>query len=80
MSEATSYNIYRNNVTVSLIQALAAVFPAVQRITGNEFLRAMARFHLRAFAPHFRYLFRCWRVDRSMAQHALLERLRRHLH
>ena len=37
------YNVYRNNVTVSLIDALAAVFPAVQRITGVEFFRAMAR-------------------------------------
>ncbi len=26
------YNVYRNNVTVSLIDALAAVYPAVQRI------------------------------------------------
>jgi hypothetical protein len=39
------YNVYRNNVTVSLIDALAAVFPAVQRITGVEFFRAMARSH-----------------------------------
>jgi len=39
------YNVYRNNVTVSLIDALAAVYPAVQRITGVDFFRAMARFH-----------------------------------
>ncbi|QGZ66600.1 HvfC/BufC N-terminal domain-containing protein [Paraburkholderia acidisoli] len=45
------YNVYRNNVTVSLIDALAAVFPAVQRITGVEFFRAMARFHVRATPP-----------------------------
>ena len=37
------YNVYRNNVTVSLVNALAAVYPAVQRITGVEFFRAMAR-------------------------------------
>ena len=30
------YNVYRNNVTVSLINALAATYPAVQRITGVE--------------------------------------------
>ena len=45
------YNIYRNNVTVSLINALAAVFPATQRITGDDFFRAMARFYLRAHPP-----------------------------
>jgi hypothetical protein len=45
------YNVYRNNVTVSLIDALAAIYPAVQRITGAEFFRAMARFHVRATPP-----------------------------
>ncbi len=45
------YNVYRNNVTVSLIDALAAVYPAVQRITGVDFFRAMARFHIRATPP-----------------------------
>ena len=44
---AKRYAVYRNNVTVSLIDALAAVYPAVQRITGVEFFRAMARFHVR---------------------------------
>jgi hypothetical protein len=51
------YNIYRNNVTVSLIDALAAVFPATQRITGIEFFRAMARFHVRATPPRSPLLF-----------------------
>jgi hypothetical protein len=45
------YNVYRNNVMVSLIDALAAIYPAVQRITGVEFFRAMARFHVRATPP-----------------------------
>jgi Putative DNA-binding domain len=45
------YNVYRNNVTVSLIDALAAIFPATQRITGLEFFRAMVRFHIRATPP-----------------------------
>src|SRR3984885_14815671 len=48
---AKRYNIYRNNVTVSLIDALAAIFPATERITGVEFFRAMARFHIRATPP-----------------------------
>jgi hypothetical protein len=51
------YNVYRNNVTVSLIDALAAIYPAVQRITGVEFFRAMARFHIRATPPTSRLLF-----------------------
>jgi hypothetical protein len=51
------YNVYRNNVAVSLIDALAAVYPAVQRITGPEFFRAMARFHIRAMPPASPLLF-----------------------
>jgi Putative DNA-binding domain len=51
------YNVYRNNVTVSLIDALAAVYPAVQRITGVEFFRAMARSHIRATPPNSPLLF-----------------------
>ena len=51
------YNVYRNNVTVSLIDALAATFPAVQRITGADFFRAMARFHIRETPPSSPLLF-----------------------
>jgi len=51
------YNVYRNNVTVSLINALAAAFPATLRITGVDFFRAMARFHVRATPPTSALLF-----------------------
>src|ERR1700744_2024324 len=51
------YNVYRNNVTASLIEALAAIYPAVERITGAEFFRAMARFHIRATPPTSPLLF-----------------------
>ncbi|GLK73395.1 putative DNA-binding domain-containing protein [Ancylobacter dichloromethanicus] len=51
------YNVYRNNVTVSLTDALAAIYPAVQRITGVEFFRAMARFHTRETPPASPLLF-----------------------
>ncbi len=51
------YAVYRNNVTVSLIDALAAVYPAVQRITGPDFFRAMARFHVRETPPTSALLF-----------------------
>lgn len=51
------YDVYRNNVTVSLIDALAAIYPAVQRITGIDFFRAMARFHVRESPPSSPLLF-----------------------
>lgn len=51
------YDIYRNNVTVSLIESLAAIFPATQRITGLDFFRAMARLHLRETPPTSPLLF-----------------------
>ncbi|WP_298874535.1 DNA-binding domain-containing protein [uncultured Bradyrhizobium sp.] len=51
------YNVYRNNVTVSLIDALAAIYPAVQRLTGPDFFRAMARFHIRETPPTSPLLF-----------------------
>ena len=54
---AKRYAVYRNNVTVSLIDALAAVYPAVQRITGVDFFRAMARFHIRETPPTSPLLF-----------------------
>lgn len=54
---ARRYDVYRNNVTVSLIDALAAIYPAVQRVTGVDFFRAMARFHIRATPPTSPLLF-----------------------
>lgn len=51
------YDVYRNNVTVSLIDALAAIYPAVQRITGTDFFRAMARVHVRESPPSSPLLF-----------------------
>ncbi len=51
------YNVYRNNVTVSLVNALAATFPATMRITGEDFFRAMARSHVRATPPTSPLLF-----------------------
>src|SRR5215475_14376749 len=56
-ASAKRYGVYRNNVTVSLIDALAEVYPAVQRLTGVEFFRAMARFHIRAMPPTSPLLF-----------------------
>ncbi|MGA8155717.1 MAG: DNA-binding domain-containing protein [Rhodoplanes sp.] len=48
---AKRFAVYRNNVVVSLIDALATRFPAVQRIVGEEFFRAMAGVFVRAHPP-----------------------------
>ncbi|HEX4769069.1 MAG TPA: DNA-binding domain-containing protein [Lichenihabitans sp.] len=37
------YAVYRNNVLLSLIEALRARFPAAARIAGEEFFKEMAR-------------------------------------
>jgi hypothetical protein len=63
------YNVYRNNVTVSLIDALASIYPAVQRITGADFFRAMARFHIRATQPTSPLLFEYGREFPAFIEH-----------
>jgi hypothetical protein len=40
---ARRFGVYRNNIAASLVEALADMFPAVSRIVGDEFFRAMAR-------------------------------------
>lgn len=45
------FAVYRNNVVVGLVDALAAGFPVVQRIVGEEFFRAMAGVFVRAHPP-----------------------------
>jgi hypothetical protein len=45
------FDIYRNNVVASLTEALFAAFPAVARLVGAEFFRAMAGVFLRAHPP-----------------------------
>src|ERR1700759_2867223 len=51
------YDVYRNNVTVSLIAALAAIYPTLERITGTDFFRAIARSHVRSTPPTSPLLF-----------------------
>lgn len=41
-SPGRRYDVYRNNVSAGLTNALAARFPAAERIVGAEFFRAMA--------------------------------------
>jgi hypothetical protein len=48
---ARRLDVHRNNVVVSLADALAASFPVVQSLVGEPFFRAMARSYLRADPP-----------------------------
>jgi hypothetical protein len=48
---ARRFAVYRNNVVVGLIGALATRFPAVQRLVGEEFFAAMARVFVTAQPP-----------------------------
>lgn len=45
------FDVYRNNVTVSLTDALAVGFPVIQKLVGEAFFRAMAVEFLRAHPP-----------------------------
>lgn len=46
-----AFDIYRNNVAVTLIDALAARFPVTVRLVGEAFFRAMARCYSVANLP-----------------------------
>lgn len=48
---AQRFGVYRNNVTVSLIDAMADTFPVVQQLVGTEFFRAMAGEFVRQSPP-----------------------------
>jgi len=51
------YAVYRNNVTTSLAEALAGIFPAVRRLVGVDFFSGMAIAFARARPPRSRLLF-----------------------
>lgn len=50
-ASASRFAVYRNNVAVSLIEALARQFPVCRRLVGDEFFRAMARSFVRETPP-----------------------------
>lgn len=45
------FAVYRNNVVVGLANALADIFPVVQKLVGEAFFRNMARVYLAAEPP-----------------------------
>ncbi|MFN4206694.1 MAG: putative DNA-binding domain-containing protein [Agrobacterium albertimagni] len=51
------FSVYRNNVTVSLVDALSSIFPTVQNLVGEDFFRAMARLYVAAHPPTSPLLF-----------------------
>jgi hypothetical protein len=48
---AQRFGVHRNNIIVSLIDALVESFPVVQQLVGAEFFRAMAGEFVRRFPP-----------------------------
>jgi hypothetical protein len=54
---AQRFAIYRNNVTVSLIDALEQRFPVIRRLVGQDFFRAMARDFAQSHRPRSPVLF-----------------------
>jgi hypothetical protein len=53
---ARRFAVYRNNVTASLIDALADTFPVTQELVGRDFFRAMAAIYVREQPPRSRVL------------------------
>lgn len=53
---AVRFAVYRNNVVVSLIDALAATYPVVQALVGMDFFTAMARLYVLAHPPRARVM------------------------
>jgi hypothetical protein len=45
------YGVYRNNVVTGLVEVLAESFPAVRRVVGEDFFRAMASAYVRRDPP-----------------------------
>jgi len=45
------FDVYRNNVVLSLSDALSDAFPVVEKLVGEEFFQAMARVFVRQYPP-----------------------------
>lgn len=53
---AVRFNVYRNNVIVSLIKAVESTFPVCQQLVGEAFFHAMAREFIQQSPPTSRIL------------------------
>ncbi len=51
MKATKRFNVYRNNVSVSLSEALGATFPIVQALVGDEFFQGMTQIFTRQSLP-----------------------------
>ncbi len=51
------FDIYRNNVVVGMIEGLRATFPAIERLVGEAFFKAVARAYLAEEPPTSPLLF-----------------------
>lgn len=45
------FDVYRNNVVTSLIDAMKAAFPVIEKLVGTEFFEAMAGVYVRQYPP-----------------------------
>lgn len=50
-SDLKRFNVYRNNVFVSLTETIENAFPLAQKIVGEEFFRALARHYCQNHLP-----------------------------
>lgn len=51
LPQSRRFDVYRNNMMVSLIEALEATFPVVQRLVGSDFFKAAAKVYIRQAPP-----------------------------
>ncbi len=51
LAQSRRFDVYRNNVMVSLIEALEQGFPAVRRLVGSDFFKAAAKAFIRHSPP-----------------------------
>lgn len=45
------FNVYRNNVIISLTEALAQTFPAIERLVGKDYFKALAKVFVTEHPP-----------------------------
>jgi Putative DNA-binding domain len=51
LPQSRRFDVYRNNMMSSLIEALESAFPAVQRLVGADFFKAAAKTYIKAQPP-----------------------------